>query len=268
MGGGGVISLFHGDCFAGLEKLKDGSVDVVITDPPYATTECEWDRPIDLKRWWEVISRKLKPRGVAVVFASGRFVFELYASNPKQFRYELCWEKSRAVGFLDVKHRPMRAHEWMLVFADRLKGSTYNPQKVACPTAKIGASHKSTARTSIYDTHDRPTTWTDDGTRHPRSVLRVDSISRGDDEHTGHPTQKPRDLMTWLVKTYSNPGDLVVDPFVGSGSTAEACLLTGRRFFGCERDRGYFETAKARLTEADLRGRDSGRVTGRTSSEK
>jgi DNA modification methylase len=241
------IQLHQGDCFDLLETLADNSIDYVCTDPPFGNICANWDHKFDLAKWWEIITRKLKPAGIVTSFACGRFQFELYASNPKWFRYDLIWEKSMAVGFLDAKLKPLRAHENILVFAPKLRESTYIPQKWVNDKAIVGQIRTQSSSTTVYDkTQERPT-WTDDGTRYPRSVLRFDSIGNGSKEKLGHPTQKPVELMQWLINTYSRPNDLVVDCFFGSGTTAEACLLSGRRFWGCDLSHEYLGIAKQRI---------------------
>ncbi len=128
------------------------------------------------------------------------------------------------------------------------RSATYNAQRVESPKARIGATIRRVGlSTTVYDAAPKLNVYTDDGKRHPRSVLRFDSVSRSDGR--GHPTQKPVDLLRWLVRSYSNPGDLVVDPFFGSGTTPEACALEGRRFFGCERDPDYFNFARKRIDQ-------------------
>lgn len=245
------VQLHQGDCFDLLETLKDGSVDAVITDPPFGNICASWDHKFDLPRWWEIIGRKLKPTGIVTVFACGRFTFELYQSNPKQFRYDLVWEKSMAVGFLDARLKPLRAHEMILVFSPRLQVSTYNPQKWISDKAVIGQIRTQGTATAVYAKQQERCQWTDDGTRYPRSVLRFDSIGNGSKDKVKHPTQKPLDLLQWLVKTYSNENDLVVDPFFGSGTTAEACLLSNRRFWGCDLSHEYLAIAQDRISRHD-----------------
>jgi site-specific DNA-methyltransferase (adenine-specific) len=245
------IQLHQGDCFDLLETLPDNSIDYVCTDPPFGNTCCGWDHKFDLAKWWEIIERKLKPTGIVTAFCCGRFTFELYASKPEWFRYDLVWEKSMAVGFLDARRKPMRAHEMILMFAPKLKDSTYNPQKWVNDKAVIGQKRIQASATTLYDKHCERPVWTDDGTRFPRSVIHFDSISNSSKEKTKHSTQKPLDLMQWLIKTYSNEDDLVVDPFFGSGTTAEACLLTKRRFWGCDLSHDYLAMAQKRISQRE-----------------
>jgi len=228
-----------------MERLNDASIDAVITDFPYGTMNAKWDRGLDLVRWWDVVRRKLKPTGIVAGFAAGRFLFELHASNPQWFRYDLIWEKHLSVGFLDANHRPLRAHEYILIFSPRPKSAVYNPQKTPSGVPAKGECKRAARQSTLYRGHAKGFTWNDDGTRHPRSVLRFDSVGRGSER--GHPTQKPLELLRWLVRSYTRRGGLVCDPCFGSGTTAEACAIEGRRFLGFERERRFFNFAARRL---------------------
>jgi DNA methylase len=217
----------------------------LITDPPFAITKCKWDRPIDWPRWWETVQRKLKPRGVCLLFACGKFTNALINSKPDWYRYDLVWEKSKPAGFLWSRQMPLRSHESILIFSRRFVGTAYNPQKTGTRRTRI-VSRKVCVSTTIYGGQRGDWMAADDGTRHPRSVLRFPSVTGAG---AFHPTQKPLALMEWLVKTYSNRGDLVVDPFLGSGTTAAACAMHGRRFYGCETNRRFFNVACRRVDE-------------------
>lgn len=234
------FTIFQGDYREGLAKLADASVDLVLTDPPYGTTAIGWDTAPDLQEFWQVVNRVLKPEGVVVSFAAQPFTTDLINSNRKNFRYELIWHKSLAVGFLDAKIRPLRAHENIVVFARKLKSSTYNPQMgVGKPfKAKQGgvAAHYGQQRGGNSDNH---------GTRYPRSVLHYNNAGGV----RMHPTQKPVDLVEYLIRTYSNEGDLVVDPFMGRGTTLKAAVAAKRVVVGCEREAEYCMKAAAWLSE-------------------
>ncbi|WP_407543809.1 site-specific DNA-methyltransferase (plasmid) [Deinococcus radiomollis] len=231
-----------------MKGLESGSVDAVITDPPYEMTELEFDQhPVDWPAWWAQARRVLKPNGVIVAFAAGLFTVDLIQSARDIYRYRLVWEKTRSTGFLDANIRPLRTHEDVLIFAPKLKSSTYNPQKTPSTRHTSPTSRKSPKGETHWGPDKQNGTWTDDGTRHPTSVLRVPSIRSQD---TVHPTQKPVDLMAWLVRSYSQPGDLILDPFAGSGSTGVAAIQEGRRFLGCERDASFCELAQRRLAHA------------------
>lgn len=233
--------IFQGDYRLGLAKLPDASVDLVLTDPPYGTTAIGWDTAPDLQEFWSIVNRVLKPEGVVVSFAAQPFTTDLINSNRKNYRYELIWHKSLAVGFLDAKIRPLRAHENIVVFARKLKASTYNPQMGVGKPFK----GKQTGECAHYG-QKRHHIADNKGTRYPRSVLHYNNAGGV----RMHPTQKPLELMKYLVRTYSNPGELVVDPFMGRGTTLMAAVETGRFAIGCEREREYCLKAAAWLSEA------------------
>jgi site-specific DNA-methyltransferase (adenine-specific) len=228
-----------------LPTIPSRSVDLLLTDPPYATTGIKWDKAVDLKSLWEEINRVCKPTAAMVVFASGKFVPVMINSNLSNYRYELIWEKFNAVGHLDANRRPMRAHEQMLVFCRQWKSSTYNPQKTAGKPHKTGGDNKKPVH---YKGKSRATAEVVTDLYHPRSVLKFDSRIGG---ASRHPTAKPLELVTWLVKSYSNRGDVVLDPFCGSGTTLAATLLTNRRGIGCEISEDYFTNAGEWLKTID-----------------
>lgn len=237
------IRLIHGDCLDVLPRLRCRA-DLLICDPPYGTTNWAWDVAPDYGALLPVLLARLTPRAVQAWFACGKFTWPLVAVLGPMFRYDLIWEKARAVGFLDANRKPLRSHESVLIAAQGFQGSTYNPQKTPSGSPRIGGllrRHGGADSTSLYGSH-KATVWSDDGTRFPRSVLRFKSELRG-----MHPTKKPIALLEWIIRTYSHPGDLVMDPFAGCASTAIACANTGRRFLGIERDRGFFRTAVKRI---------------------
>lgn len=238
--------LFLNNWQAILPSIPDNSVDLLLTDPPYATTGIKWDKPVDWTAFWIEIHRVCKINSAMVFFASGKFVPILINSNLTNYRYELIWEKFNSVGHLDANRRPLRAHEQMLIFSRKWKSSTYNPQKTEGKPHKNGGQNKKPVH---YKGKTRPTEEVITNLYHPRSVLKFDS--REKDGTSRHPTAKPLDLVTWLVKSYSNPGDVVLDPFFGSGTTLAACLLTGRLGVGCEREETYFNNACEWLKRID-----------------
>lgn len=231
-----MIDIKQGDCLKLLSELADNSVDMILTDPPYGTTENTWDKRVPLDLMWEQFNRVIKPNGAIVMFAQMPYGTELICSNKKMFRYEWIWEKSCAVGFLNANKMPLRAHENILVFYKSLP--TYNPQFTQ------GKPYKSTnAPTTIYGSYARTET-VNNGTRYPRDVIKMSRDSNGT-----HPTQKPVALCEYLIRTYTNEGETVLDPFMGSGSTGVAAINTGRGFIGIELDEKYYELAKQRLTK-------------------
>ena len=232
-----VNRIYHADCLEGMKVLPAHSVDMILSDPPYGVTANAWDAVIDLDRLWAEYKRIIRPKGAIVLTARCPFDKALGMSNLPWLRYEWIWEKSRATGFLDAKRAPLRAHENILVFCDR--SPPYHPQ------LEKGKPYKSTRR-ARFDAntgrHLRAAISENPGFRYPRSVLHVPSES-----NTIHHTQKPLALFEYLIKTYTNPGELVLDSCMGSGTTAIACLNTGRNFIGFELDPECFQAAQHRL---------------------
>lgn len=237
------ISLHLGDCLNELHAVQNKSIDLVIADLPYGTTQCKWDTQINLDMLWEHYRRVCKPSAAILLFAQTPFDKVLGCSNPPWLRYEIIWEKTHPTGHLNAKKMPMKAHENILVFYDKLP--TYNPQKTQGHVRKTATKRKDL--TPVYGEQTFDALPYDSTERYPRSVITFPS-----DKQTSnlHPTQKPVELLRWLVRTYSNAGDRVLDNTMGSGSTGQACLLEGRRFVGVEKDPVYFATAERRLTLA------------------
>ena len=241
LGTGIAMNLMLGDCLERMKEIPDGSVDMILADPPYGTTACKWDSVIPLDKMWEQLKRVIKPSGAIVMTASQPFTTVLISSNMKMFKY--CWvfEKSLPVGHGYAKFRPMSNHEDIAVFG---KGRiTYNPQmtprdKPRTYTRKSASLSGASSMTS----HDGKTRLLKD--KYPVTIQRFNtSIQRG----KAHPTQKPVALMEYLIKTYTNEGETVLDFVMGSGTTGLAAKNLNRKFIGIEKDAGYFEIAKQRL---------------------
>lgn len=225
-----------GDCLDVLPTISE-QVDMVFADLPYGTTRNQWDSIIPFDALWTT-----KSNG-AIVFTSAQpFTSSLIMSNPRYFKYELIWIKDNCTGFLNANRQPLRRHESVIVFYR--EQPTYNPQKTS---GKPYTTARKSTGTNYGFAESLPTV--NLGDRFPSSVLH---ISR--DKQKVHPTQKPVALLEWLIKTYSNPGDIILDPTMGSGTTGVACANTGRRFIGIERDPTYFETAQRRIAEVDAGG--------------
>lgn len=233
-----MIDLRHGDCLEVMKQLPAGSVDLVLTDPPYGTTACKWDSVIPLEAMWSAINHVSKKCSAVVLTASQPFASVVIASNVKNYKYEWIWKKEAGTGFLNAKKQPLRNHENVLVFY--WSQCNYNPQfSTGTPyVCKKGGD------TSVYRTSGIVTT-VNSGLRHPTTVL---SFNR--DRNKFHPTQKPVALMEYLIKTYTKEGDTVLDFTMGSGTTGVACVNTGRNFIGIELDETYFNIAKKRIEEA------------------
>lgn len=233
-----------GDCLELMAEIGPGSVDMVLCDPPYGMTRNAWDCEVDLGRLWEHYDRVVKEDGAIVLFASGMFTSRLMASNPSMWRYNLVWRKTTPTGFLNAKRMPLRAHEDICVFYRRLP--TYNPQIGSGPRKVSTAHHARNSKPSSNYGAWHPTTY-DSTERYPTSVLEFKTDKQRGGAH--HPTQKPVALCEWLIRTYTNPGDVVLDSFMGSGSTGVAAVRCGRRFVGIEKDEGYYETALRRVAD-------------------
>lgn len=248
-----TYQLHHGDCLEILPTLEAGSVDAIIADPPYGTTACKWDSVIPLAPMWAELKRIIKPSGAIVLFSSQPFTSVLVASNPDWFKYEWVWKKSKPNGWQHAKNMPMKAHELVVVFSGAPMGHasllgnrrmTYNPQGVK-PAGENVVSAVKHGRTMgarpnqvgrRYQAH----------TGFPSSILEYANITGS---NAVHPTQKPVDLLEYLIKTYTNEGETVLDFTMGSGSTGVACLNTGRHFVGIEKDAEIYETARLRIEE-------------------
>ncbi len=242
-----TFTLHHGDCLEVMASIAPATVDLIAADLPYGTTTMAWDSVIPLDELWPAYERLLKPEGCIVLFGSQPFTSHLILSRPKWFKYELIWDKNKCGSPGLAKFRPMKTHENLLVFAPGK--TTYNPQmtsgeaysrkppkQVRCNNHGYGFSNEN----GIENT----------GTRYPKSVL---NISRDfSAQQQVHPTQKPVPLMEWIIRTYSNPGEVVLDNVAGSGSTGVAAVRNVRNFIGIEREAEYLEIAKARIAaEAD-----------------
>jgi len=231
-------TIYNIDCFEGLKFIEDKSIDMILTDPPYNKIQSSWEYDLDLTLFWKEIKRIIKPSGAIVLTCAQPFTSKLVSSNLSMFRYELVWVKNRGTDFLNVNKKPLQAHENILVFYKKL--CTYNPQKTQKnPYVKKSAKkessdhHNPIKRTPIINR---------DGKRFPLSILYFNKVERGI-----HPTQKPLGLFEWLIKTYTNKGDLVLDPFLGSGTTALACLRLQRNFIAFEREEKYCLLAEERI---------------------
>lgn len=221
-----------------LPSLTAGSVDAIITDLPYQTTQCDWDEIIPFEPMWAEVARLLKPNGVFVTTSAQPFSSRLVSSNLKWFRYDLVWRKGRVSGHLNAKHRPLREHEDILVFA-RGK-TTYNPQMVPSSGHRRGHGKRSREIEVYGKFKDLETVVATE--YYPRSVVEIPAVRKNN-----HPTEKPVSLYSYLVRTFTNKGELVLDFTCGSGTTGVAAVTEGRRFIGIEKDYGYFEIAFERL---------------------
>lgn len=232
----------HGDAIEKMKLIPSKSVNLILCDPPFGTTNCAWDELLPAAEMWREYQRILAPNGMIVLHAAQPFTTDLIMSNRPWFSQHLIWEKTRPVGFLHAKRRHMAAHEDVLVFKNPRGKATYNPQGVLKKDAKTKRLGKVG---EVYRNSFTKDEWVNDSSGYPRSVLKFAS------ERThGHPTQKPQSLAEYLIRTYSNPGDVVLDHCYGSGTTGAAAMVTGRSFIGVERDDSWFQQGRARILAA------------------
>ena len=236
-----TTQLIHGDCLEEMKKIPDGSIDLVLTDPPYGTTACKWDTVIPLEPMWEQLKRVTKRNGAIVLFGSQPFTSALVMSNVKMFKYEWVWEKSHPTGIASCKKRALKYHENVVVFS--LRQTTYNPQmwygeKSHSVGNRFGTETNSKSQPNMVLRPNKFTNW-----KYPKSIQKFNNPRHKD----MHPTQKPVALMEYLIKTYTNEGETVLDFTMGSGTTGVACKNLNRNFIGIELDREYYEIAQKRI---------------------
>ena len=244
MGNNINIDLRLGDCLELMKAIPDGSIDAIITDPPYGTTACKWDSVIPFDLMWEQLSRVIKPLKAIALFGSEPFATTMRASNIKNYKYDWYWNKKFGGNFVQAKRMPLKSVECVSVFCYGDKMPTYYPQMVkrekpikqgGVKTSKaIPVKNNKETHTKRVYTHKYPVTELD---------------FKKELGRTSHPTQKPVPLMEYLIKTYTNEGETVLDFTMGSGTTAIACLNTNRNFIGMELDEGYFNIAKQRVED-------------------
>lgn len=255
------ITLMQGDCLELMKNIPDGSVDLVLCDLPYGTTACKWDTVIPFEPLWEQYNRIIKENGAIVLFGSQPFTTTMILSNVKMFREEIVWLKNKSASGMRAKQSHLKTHENIIVFSK--KGEyTFNPQKWDVTEKQFLTQRKTMSiygeTNNVYGNMKRNRK-PDDGTRNPISVVayRVPITPAKSKRYSPsvdvrlHPTQKPVALLEYLIKTYTNEGEVVLDNCMGSGSTGVACVNTGRLFIGIELDEGYFEIAEKRIDEAE-----------------
>lgn len=256
-----INTILNEDCLTGMSRIPDGSVDMILTDLPYGTTQCKWDAIIPLGPMWAEFRRIIKPKGAIVLTSAQPFTTTLIASNIKNFKYAWVWEKSKATGYLNAKKRPMVAHEDVLVFC--YGTPPYYPQMTQGTPYEKGTAHRPT---DTYGSQRVTTVRSETGMRYPRSVqyFKTAETERGEYAHLGiqqHPTQKPVELFEYLIRTYSRPGDLVLDACMGSGTTAIAAMRTERNFIGFETDPDYLSGAMLRINAERAKRNDDSTTT-------
>lgn len=248
------MKLLNGDCMQLMKQIPDKSIDMILCDLPYGTTKCKWDSVIPFETLWREYNRIIKDNGAIVLFSSQPFTAQLVCSNIKNYRYEWIWRKTQAKNHLNAKKQPLRAHENIEVFYK--KPPVYNPQMTHGHKRKVCTRNYTRENTgaSCYGREVRNDHY-DSTDRYP---VDVQTFSNGDQTKRYHVTQKPVDLLAYLIRTYTNEGDTVLDNCMGGGSTGIACLQTGRKFVGIEIDPDTFKIAKDRIEAEERRLKGEG----------
>ena len=229
--------LILGDCLEKMKDIKDKSIDMVLCDLPYGTTACKWDVIIPFEPLWEQYNRIIKDNGAIALFGSEPFSSALRMSNIKNYRYDWIWEKEQGANFLICKYQPYKVHEIISIFSK--KRHSYIPQMTEGKPRITGKGTSGEITNNVVKKQTK-----NNGTRYPRSIQ---NFSTDKSKGSLHPTQKPVKLLEYLIKTYTNEGETVLDNCMGSGSTGVACLNTNRRFVGIEKEENYFNIAKERI---------------------
>lgn len=240
------VTLKHGDCLELMNEIPDGSIDMILCDLPYGTTDCKWDSIIPFEPLWKQYERVAKTNCAIVLFSAQPFTTKLIYSNLKNFKYCWYWKKNYATGFCFAKYQPMRCIEDICVFYRKMP--IYNPQGIKrIENPKV--QKKNIKGSSVYKMDTLSKEFKSLFTNYPKNILEFANEATNNKNRL-HPTQKPVALLEYLVNTYTNPGDTVLDNCMGSGSTGVACVNTGRHFVGIEREEKYFEIAKQRIEKA------------------
>lgn len=238
-----IIDIRHNDCLIEMESIANNSIDMILCDLPYGITQNKWDSIIPLDPLWEQYRRIAKPNAAIVLMAQSMFTAKLMLGAGDIYRYSLIWEKTKAGGFLNAKRMPLQAHEDICIFYRKLP--VYNPQmEVGKPYNKKQVNDGDGKNYGKFSRAGQVVV--NDGFRYPRSVLKFSNNNHG----SVHPTQKPVALMEYLIRTYTNEGEVVLDNCMGSGTTGVACVNTNRHFVGIEKDTDYFQIAKKRIEDA------------------
>ena len=242
-----INKIYNEDCLEGMKKIADKSIDMILCDLPYGTTACKWDTVIPFDKLWEQYERIIKDNGAIILFGKQPFTSELILSNKKIFRYEIIWDKNAATDFAQANNKPLNVHENIEVFYkskpiyNRIDDEGFKPysdSRTKKQSSELGAKGCVDRIPSENKT-----------TRTPTTIRKVFPDNRKGKGSSLHPTQKPIELLEWLIKSYTKENEIILDNCIGSGSTAIACLNTNRNFIGFEKDTTYFEIAKKRIEE-------------------
>ena len=245
-----MIQIFNEDCVETMKRIPDGSVDLMLTDPPYNTTNCDWEYEINLQQLWIEWERILKPSGVFAIFCNEPFTSDLIISRKKLFKYKWIWDKEDAGGYLNAYKMPLAGYEEIAIFSRTKMGNhTYNPQITNKAKNLVRPQNENDSiNTGTYSKHGRIFKNKDVNKAFPKNVIK---IGRNEKEcnplNRVHPTQKPVDLIRYLILTYSNKDETIFDGYSGSGTTAEACIVEGRNFIGSELNKEYYDKSMLRI---------------------
>ena len=240
------IELYCGDCLDVMKDIPDKSVDMILCDLPYGTTACKWDSIISFDKLWEQYNRIIKDNCAIVLFGIQPFTTIMISSNINNFKHQWIWNKKNGSNFMQLKHHPNKIHEDIIVFGNNGKTVNYYPQMIKGKMRTKG-NEKIYNEDGVYYAHTKTKTKND--LYYPKSIIEFSNAGRTGRAKKVHPTQKPVDLLEYLIKTYTKEGEVVLDNCMGSGSTGVACKHTNRKFIGIEIDEKYFEIAKKRIEE-------------------
>ena len=243
-----MYKLYNGDCLEVMDRLiEEGvKVDCILCDPPYGTTACKWDTIIPFTEMWDRLNKLIKPNGAIALFGNEPFSSSLRMSNIKNYKYDWIWNKGRGTDFLNAKRKPLSSYENICIFYTKLP--TYNPQFWFSTPYDKGIAKLSNSGMQCYGETNDIVNKSEDGRRYPLNIININKLSGH--KNNLHPTQKPVNLLEYLVKTYTNENEIVLDFTMGSGSTGVACANTNRKFIGIELDNNYFDIASKRIEEA------------------
>lgn len=240
------INLYNGDCLEVMKDIPDESIDLILCDLPYGVTNCKWDSVVPFDILWKQYNRIIKKTGTIVLFSTGLFTIDLICSNRNNFKYKLIWEKNVPTGMANAKYRPMKYYEEICVFQNTKEKHTYNPiMKERVGSHKECYNYEHYCNSNNHINLKKVKKRYDPNFVNPSDVLKFNVVPNR--KNKLHPTQKPVDLLEYLIKTYTNEGDIVLDNCMGSGSTGIACINTNRAFIGIELDKNYFNVAKERI---------------------
>lgn len=249
--------IYNEDCLEGMKRIEDKSIDMILCDLPYGTTACKWDNIIPFEPLWEQYKRIIKDNGAIVLFGSEPFSSKLRMSNIDNYKYDWIWEKSNPTGMGQSNKRPMKYHEMISVFYKMQP--TYNKQMIKRESSRIKQAHKSEYKFNVSNNmtgnqqsiayKEINSSRYDANLKNPSSIIKINSLRANSKEWCNHPTQKPVALLEYLIKTYTNEGEIVLDNCIGSGTTAIACINTNRNFIGFELDTTYCGIANKRIQD-------------------